>query len=356
MSKKTKHSTKTHLWRRIIVSSTIGVAFNFVVSFIFSLYYNHAIYIDLKTIIATVIVSILLFEALRLINKNIDKKHSWHTKPGKRFIMQLLFNLGFVILTLSCLGILISLYVAKDPFINTFDLIVINLVGIVFISIVVGIELILFLLNNWRGSLVEIERFKKKNAEAKFEILKNQLSPHFLFNNLNTLYGLINDDNQLASNYLLKLSDIYRYILEIKDIEAVHLAKEYHFIKDYAFLMSIRYGEYFNIKFSLDKKLLNNKYVPPFTLQLLIENAIKHNVIDDEQILFIKVYNENDKYVVVENNLLLKPQKTVSTKIGFENLESRYRFLSSKKIIINKTEHNFIVKVPLLDIFQIKIS
>jgi len=181
------------------------------------------------------------------------------------------------------------------------------------------------------------------------------LSPHFLFNNLNTLYGLIKENTSLASDYLLKLSEIYRYVLKIKDFEVVSLREEIVFIKDYVFLLSTRYGSNFNVAVSVNEHLLNVKFLPPFTLQLLIENAEKHNAIDDEQKMYIRVYSVDDTYMVVENNLLVQPSKISSTNVGLENLESRYRFLTDKKVLITKTKDKFVVKVPLLDISQIEL-
>ena len=344
-----------NIWKRILIASVLGVALVFIVSYIYALHYQHSIEFSYQTIFATIILSGLIVEGIQFINRKIDKKYNWATNPKKRFWVQLISYLIFILAMLSVFGTMIILFVANDTYINFYDLIIINSVGIVFISIYVFVELIVFLLNNWRRSLVEIEKFKKRDAEAKFESLRNQLSPHFLFNNLNTLYGLIPDNSSLASEYLLKLSEIYRYVLKLKDQEIVSLYEEIKFIKDYVFLLSTRYGTSFKVEFDLNNDLLHEKFLPPFTLQLLIENAEKHNIIDEEQMMSIRISSENDEYIVVENNLLSSPKNVSSTKIGLENLKSRYRFLTSKKVSIEKSLNNFVVKVPLLDVKQIEL-
>lgn len=344
-----------NVWKKILVASVIGVSLVFIVSYIFALHYEHPIDFSYQTILATIVLCSVIVEGIQLINRKIDKKFSWATNPKKRFWVQLFAYLIFILTMLSIFGTIITLFVANDSYVNIYDLIIINSVGIVFISIYVFVELIVFMLNNWRRSLVEIEKFKKKEAEAKFESLRNQLSPHFLFNNLNTLYGLIPDNSSLASEYLLKLSEIYRYVLKLKDNEIVSLSEEINFIKDYVFLLSTRYGSSFQVKFELGENLLNEKFLPPFTLQLLIENAEKHNIIDEKQIMNILIYSENDEYIVVENSLLATPEVVSSTKVGLENLASRYRFLTNKSPIVEKSINKFVVKVPLLDVSLIEL-
>ena len=344
-----------NIWKKILVALVLGLALVFIVSYIFALHYQHSIEFNYQTILATIVLSGAIVEGIQLINRKIDKKFNWANNPKKRFWVQLIAYLIFILTMLSLFGTIITLFVANDSYVNIYDLIIINSVGILFITIYVCIELIVFMLNNWRRSLVEIEKFKKKDAEAKFESLRNQLSPHFLFNNLNTLYGLIPDNSSLASEYLLKLSEIYRYVLKLKDQEIVSLNEEIEFIKDYVFLLSTRYGSGFKVEFDLNKNLLHEKFLPPFTLQLLIENAEKHNIIDEKQVMNIRIFSENDEYIVVENSLLAAPKIVSSTKVGLENLKSRYRFLTSKKVSVEKNLNTFVVKVPLLDVSQIEL-
>lgn len=337
-------------FKKLFVSSIVGIVLYFSVSYIFSLYYNHSLNVDYLTIFVTILLTIFFMEIIRFTNGKIDQTYKWSTDPRKRFRIQLLFNLAIVITILSTVGPIVSFYIAGDAFISVFDMVVINIIGVILVLIVVGGELIIFLLNNWRDSLVEIEKFKKENAEAKLLSLKNQLSPHFLFNNLNTLYGLIKEDTSLASDYLLKLSEIYRYVLKIKDYEVVVLKDEIDFIKGYIFLLSTRYGNSLKVVYHVEDNLLKEKYLPPLTLQLLIENVQKHNIIDDLQPLEIRIYTENSDYIVVENSLAAEPVKVLSTNVGIENLKSRYHFLTDKKMIILSEDDKFIVKVPLLEL------
>ncbi len=337
-------------WRKIIAYGFIGFIVDYIVSFSFSIYFNHPRYSYIWTILMFTIFAGTIIESILWINRKIDKRLSWVNHQTKRFWVQLFID-WFATVTIATITTIVVMTILPGEVIFLFDLIVINSLAVIFVFIIVSIDLTKSILEKWKLALLENEVFKKENAEAKYESLKNQLSPHFLFNNLNTLYGLIKEKNdELASNYLLKLSEIYRYVLVIRDVEVISLTKEIKFIKDYTFLLSTRYSSNFNIEINIQDRLLNEKFLPPFTLQVLIENAEKHNVINDRQTMHVKIYTENNNYIVVENNILKRPKKVESTNIGLKNLRSRYQYLSNVEIHILKTKDHFIVKVPLLEI------
>lgn len=196
----------------------------------------------------------------------------------------------------------------------------------------------------WKTSIENEEKLKKENLIANYEALKNQVNPHFLFNTLNTLSGIIEKDSKLATGYVKKLSDTFRYVLDQKDKETVKISEELAFIEDFFFLQKMRYGNGLSITISIAQK---DGYIVPMALQIPIENAIKHNIIEDDQPLNIMLNEEEDFYIIINN---LQKKKTIqkNSKIGLDNLCKRYELLSEKKVEINENQDSFEVKIPKL--------
>ena len=201
----------------------------------------------------------------------------------------------------------------------------------------------------------QIERDKaliqKELMQAKFESLKNQINPHFLFNNLSVLTSLIHKDPDLASDFVSQFSKMYRYILDNKQNQMVTLEKEFDFLDTYLFLLKTRHENSIavNIKVDFDKTML---YVPTLSLQMLIENAVKHNSFSPEFPLEISIYNEGEDYLVVHNRVKSKTSAVSSTKIGLENIRKRYDLQSEKKVIVEQNVSYFKVKLPMISSFN----
>jgi LytS/YehU family sensor histidine kinase len=199
----------------------------------------------------------------------------------------------------------------------------------------------------WRRSAVEAERYQKESMTATYESLKNQVNPHFLFNSLNALTNLVYEDQDKAVNFIKQLSEVYRYVLDTRDKEVVPLEEELQFLKSYTYLQQIRFGDKLSIDLSLNGL---ETMVAPLALQMLIENAVKHNEISEENPLRIKVYQEHGS-IVVENNLQKKSRLGEETSgVGLENINKRYQFLSSEKVVIEQTNDKFLVKLPVIPV------
>ncbi len=194
----------------------------------------------------------------------------------------------------------------------------------------------------------EMLELQKEKLSSQLEALKNQLDPHFLFNNLSTLTSIIEENQETAVNFVKELSMIYRYVLQAKVHTLVKLEEELNFINSYKFLMVKRFGENFSLSISISDSLKNFRVVP-FCLQLLVENAIKHNIISIKKPLLIEIFTEESNYLVVKNNLQIKPNPAVSTNIGLANIQNRYRLITEKPVSIIKSESEFIVKIPLFE-------
>lgn len=196
-----------------------------------------------------------------------------------------------------------------------------------------------------RKEVVE-QKLIAKSANAQFESLKNQLDPHFLFNSLNVLSSLIDENPAQAQKFTASMSKIYRYVLEQKDKELVTVEDEIEFAKTYCDLLKTRFEDSVDFIFDV-KKEDYRRYVVPLSLQLLLENCIKHNFATSSKPLIIKIFSDNDT-LCIENNLQAREQMKESAGIGLANIVQRYALLTKKNVFIEKSEDYFKVKVPIL--------
>jgi hypothetical protein len=204
---------------------------------------------------------------------------------------------------------------------------------------------IIFIVLLWQSSLRREQKLREENLIFQNETLKNQVNPHFLFNSLNTLSALVATQPDVAEEFITRLSSIYRYILENSSRDRVPLEVELSFIKDYFFLHKIRDNGKIQLEINIGE---TEKYeILPVSLQILVENAIKHNKATRESPLKILIYIEN-KHVIVKNNLQRMAVQLKSTQIGLRNLAQRLSLISGKTMIIEETTTDFIVKIPLL--------
>ncbi len=209
------------------------------------------------------------------------------------------------------------------------------------------------LINIFTGTMIEFfvqvkrnDNLQKENLRMQYQQLKSQINPHFLFNSLNVLKSLINKDSEQASHYTQKLSNIYRYVLTQEAKEFVCVYEEIEFIKTYIEVLRIRYGEALSCEIEICDTCLELS-IPPMSLQLLVENAVKHNAVSPKKPLIISI-KYSDGYLEVSNNIIPRIRVEDSTGIGLKNLEQKYEIISNKSIIIDKDIHTFNVKLPLL--------
>ena len=219
-----------------------------------------------------------------------------------------------------------------------------------YIIYVVVFIILFFIAKNLRYQIIrqedvaEKELLKQQSLKNELEALKNQINPHFLFNSLNSLNSLIRD-NKPATTFVNKLSFMYRYILQSGSEDLVTLNEELKFLESYIYLIKTRYRDRFSIEIDIDNSMLTET-LPALALQLLVENAVKHNEISETNPLLVKVYSKND-CVIVEN--VIKPRTTFvdSTGNGLVNLDKRYQMLKKKNIIISNNDQKFKVKLPV---------
>ncbi len=217
--------------------------------------------------------------------------------------------------------------------------------GLFFVYVVANSLTVARFTQKWMDSQEEIAEMKREKLRMDYNSLQDQLNPHFLFNNLSVLKSLIIYDKDSAVQFIENFTDVYRYVLQSKNILLTNLSDEMEFIRSYIGLHKERLGEGLQVVYSIADDDLN-KDISPLTLQLLVENAIKHNIASRENPLKIELKTENG-YVSVANNLQARAS-SYSTKTGLKNLISRYEMLSQNKIEISEETYNFKVSVPLL--------
>ncbi len=195
--------------------------------------------------------------------------------------------------------------------------------------------------------MIKTTRMEKEHILSQYEILKNQINPHFLFNSMNILSSLIPRSPQTAVKFTKQFSKVFRTLLEMNEELTIPLEQELDFIKSYLFLQKMRFDKSLQIQVRIAKSKLP-LHLPPFGLQLLIENAIKHNIISEEMPLKISISNEKN-YLKVENNLQLRGGNRTSTGIGLKNLKARYKMLTDTPVILENDGRFYAAKIPLID-------
>jgi len=196
--------------------------------------------------------------------------------------------------------------------------------------------------------MLENERLLRENLHAQFETLRQQVNPHFLFNSLSTLKTMMHNNIDKAEEYLLKLSDVFRYSLQVNDIENVTLKEELDILEAYCFMLKGRFGENLSIDIQIDQSHFS-MYVPPFSFQIIVENCVKHNIVSKDKPLFIKIFSNQAKQITILNNLQPKNSVETSSRVGLANIEKRYQYLSGQHIEIIETTETFNVIIPLIE-------
>lgn len=206
---------------------------------------------------------------------------------------------------------------------------------------------------NWKETVRLNEELKNQQFRTQLEVLQNQMSPHFLFNSLNALTTLISENQDVAIEFTQKLSEVYRYILQNRERELVLLSEEMEFTQSYVYLLQMRYPKNLRVHYEISDDAYD-KFIAPLTLQMLVENAVKHNVISNAKPLDVWIRSSDEHSISVQN--ILQPRSIVQkgTKTGLANIQKRYSFFSDKQINISKSDTDFIVEVPLINLIREK--
>jgi sensor histidine kinase YesM len=295
-------------------------------------------------IISAFIFGIIIFETGIQLSLFLNKRIPWEIAPKRRFSVQL--SLQVLLLTVI-FSIAFLLPIFPEDKIDWLIFRQALVVGIIFSLLITSFLTAEYFFKRMSASKIEALKQKQTAVQFQLEALKTQIDPHFLFNNFSTLTALIEDDKELALKYLQRLSAVYRYLLTNRNQHIIPLEDELAFINAYFFLYKIRYGEAINLQVDIDK-IFYKQGIPPLTLQLLIENAVKHNTVSNKEPLQIHIFTNDNNAITVQNNVNVKSLEEPSSKMGLKNIEERYGLLSNQLPEITHTSTSFKVKVPLL--------
>lgn len=294
----------------------------------------------------------LIWEWAVWVSGKLDKTRPWSDGFSKRLLLQLLYTcLGALVICNIPYGIfkLYSIkYLETSGSIGSIGYVLLLVNGFILILafLVTGLQLSLYFMEKWKDAQLEAEQLKRETVKAQLDAIRSQIDPHFLFNNFNTLYGLIQESPKLAGEYLLQLSDIYRYILQHRGQEVVPLHEEVELARSYLFLLQNRYEKALCVNWEVAVDV-HQFYLPPLTLQMLLENAVKHNSIETEHPLRIWISLKEDGYLEVSNTVQ-KRDDVPSTKLGLLQLQQRLSYLTNKPLEVCEEMQLFKVCVPLL--------
>jgi sensor histidine kinase YesM len=299
-------------------------------------------------VIYSLAIGIPFMKTYEYIEWKLEQYIPWLTKPNLRFFLTAFLEIIIGILILTAVNYLIFIVIQKQEIDILFSktseglkyLIIFTIIGTIIINSS-------HFFKSWKQAAVNEEKLKREKLAIEYEALKNQVNPHFLFNSLTALSSLVYSDQQKAVTFIREFSNVFRYVLESREKEVVDFATEKKLLESVSYLNRIRYEDSLQIKINLSEA--TDKYIIPMALQMLLENAIKHNSISANKPLKVEIMEE-EGYVVVKNNLQPKKSEIVSNKIGLENIKSRYKYLSDKDVLVEKSNVEFIVKIPILSI------
>ncbi|MDZ7607965.1 MAG: histidine kinase [Cyclobacteriaceae bacterium] len=299
-----------------------------------------------ETLPITLIYTYTLAYSCSYVNGRLDPYYSWLKEPLKKFLFHFT-ALGLFSFILSA----IMFYIMALAFFGggdwlTWEATIQQAKTPAYISLTISaIFTSADFLRNWKFEAIRAERLEKEKIATQYESLKNQVNPHFLFNSLNALSELVYADQELAVKYIRQLSEVYRYVLDSRNNEVATVHDELAFLDSYIFLQKIRFGE--NLKISMEVNRYETNYILPLSLQILIENAIKHNIVSTEEPLEIHI-SEETGYLMMSNRINRKKSTEKGTGIGLENISLRYKYLTEHPLIVDDSGSFFIVKIPLL--------
>jgi hypothetical protein len=289
---------------------------------------------------------VLLWKGNELISCEIDKRISWLREPAKRFWIGIVFMLVFTVGAVAACSFIFMDFIFTREFSTSFSksLIPVMIYSVGVTAFIMMIFLALQFLTAWRQAAINEEKLRRESIASQYEVLKNQVNPHFLFNTLNALSSLVYEDQAKAVQFINKFSEVYRYVLDSKDKEVVPVGDELEFVRSYFYLLQARYEDNLQVVFGED---MNAGYVPPMAIQMLVENAIKHNVIADGSTLRIIIKKAGDE-IMIENNINLREGQAESSGLGIDNIKSRYSILSDMPVKVHRDDRVFRVSLPLL--------
>ena len=294
----------------------------------------------------TIGLAFLVWQGNRYLLFTLRSYFNWFNKPIKK-IAALLFGISFYTIPLSALLLVGWYHLFENGIVNWSVVTTSTLIIMICVVFITHVYETVFLVKQAESDQLKKEQLERARAEAELEALKNQVDPHFIFNSLNTLSHLIDDRPEKAKLFNDNLAEIYRYILQNKARDLVLLKEELEFVNHYFALLQIRFEDAVQLQSNIDDVVTEQFLIPPISLQILVENAIKHNEFSDENPLKIQI-ELHDNSLSVRNEIRKKYLRKPSSGIGLKNLNERYELITARKMHIENIEGEFWVDLPVL--------
>jgi sensor histidine kinase YesM len=296
----------------------------------------------------TIMIAMVIWEGNRFLLFSLRSYFDWINKPLQK-IAVLVLSITFYSVPVSVL-LLAGWYKLFSPTAVNWNIItestLIILIAVIFITHVYET---VFLVKESESEMIRNEQLERAKAEAELEALKNQIDPHFIFNSLNTLSHLIEEKPLKAKQFNDNLAEVYRYILQNKARDLVLLREEVEFLESYFLLLQIRFEKAVQLKITIEPGMHDQYLIPPISLQILAENAIKHNEFSESTPLLLEIEMKGEE-LIAQNWVRRKTLRKASSRIGLQNLRERYKLITNKEIAIIDEGNRFIVKLPVLKI------
>jgi len=335
-----------------LVSTIIGVSILFYLN-----YSEQSSMPAIEIIFIAALVGTINGYVVNALNKKLDRWIDWKNHFGWRFITGVLSNFIIIIL-LSAIVISPFIFFTGSEVIgkiaaNFTDLVIKYAILIFFFTIVYNtIYFSMYTYNQYAVTQINALKNDRNQLKLQYEALKSQLSPHYLFNSLNTISSLVYKDANQAENFIRNLAQTYEYVLGKNNAIFVTLQDELDFVKSYNYLLQVRFENNVHLSIDIPEVFLESS-IPPLTLQMLVENAVKHNDVSDKNPVYITVKMNKDSALVVENTKNIAENKKVSFAIGLSNIKKRYKLLSNKTVTVIDGE-KFTVTLPIIEALNLK--
>ncbi|MBP7506599.1 MAG: histidine kinase [Prolixibacteraceae bacterium] len=345
---KVKQTSRKQIISGFAIAAFISIAFGTSILIIQSKSFNLPIKEYLLNAGYSIFLGLLLFAngpLFRLVERGWL---SWVKRPFRSLVIALSFHLIYSTIAILFVNWLYFIVISNQSFKLFFSWggHFILLSEYVILLIITAIIYAKSFFKEWRIEVTEGEKLKQEAISLQYQVMQNQVNPHFLFNSLNTLGSLIDIDTKKAKEFTRELSLFYRELLFFKDKDLISLKEEISFLERYIYLQKIRFGDNFNVEIDLGNNITGE--VIPMSVQMMVENAIKHNIISNERPLSINIGLLSENELFVENNFQPRENVQGSNRIGLNNLKERYMFLTGKELTINNDSKKFRVTIPLI--------
>lgn len=349
------NSSMTHIkekWTRIILCQLRDVVIAFGISIIITYFFvGNRLFSSLGSVFQSCfygfVISITVWKGNEIAGSFVEKKFPWENNPKRTLIIDIITSIGCSLLIIVLVNLLFYKFYYEVHLKSQSNQLFIQMAFELGISIfIIAIFYFKAFFVFWRRAVISGEKYKQEALSLQYETLKSYVNPHFLFNSLSVLSSLVEKDTVKAQLFIKQLSDIYRYVLDQKDKELVLLETELDFAKSFIELHSIRHGENLKVEMLVDDM---SGYIVPLSMQILLENAFKHNVISEEEPLNVSIRRDGN-YIVVRNKLQTRMTIAHEGGLGLETISKRYEFFTREPLVISNDDGFFTVRIPVINI------